>query len=233
MPVISMQSIKNDHYPIDWLRMRDFRTLTSTLCTVPAMFQVALVFWLNTVPVLVSSAQQINYDVYLNEKQVGYLLAKRSSKDDLTNYWIESNVNFRFVFKMNFNYTFETVFQNDMLIRASTLNTVNEDEKGSSKVTWNGKFYQMEVKNERSELKNTRITYSMSMLYFREPRQISQVFSERYARFLAIRAVKEHSYELTMPDGKKNIYSYVNGICQAVEVQHSVGKISFRLKNQK
>jgi hypothetical protein len=213
--------------------MRDFQINTVTVYILPAMFHAALIFLLNTTPVFVSNAQQMNYEVFLNEKPVGSLLAKRSTKDELINYWIESDVNFRFIFKMNFIYTFETVFHNDMLIRASTRNTVNDDEKGSSKVTWNGKFYQMEVKKERSELKNIRITYSMAMLYFREPRQISQVFSERYARFLSIRPLKEHSYELTMPDGKKNVYSYVNGICQAVEVQHSVGKISFKLKNQK
>ena len=204
-----------------------------TVFAVPTMFHAVLVFLLNTTPVSVSNAQQMNYEVFLNEKLVGSLLAKRSIKDELINYWIESDVNFRFIFKMNFIYTFETVFHNDMLIRASTRNTVNDDEKGSSKVTWNGKFYQMEVKDERSELKNTRITYSMAMLYFREPRQISQIFSERYAKFLSIRPLKEHAYELTMPDGKKNVYFYINGICQAVEVQHAVGKISFKLKNQK
>jgi hypothetical protein len=199
--------------------------------TVPVMIQAVLLLLLNTTPIWEVSAQQINYDVYLNEKQVGSLSAKRSTKDELINYWIESDVNFRFIFKMNMNYTFETVFQNDMLIRAFTKNVVNDDEKSSSKVTWNGKFYQMEVKNEQTVLKNTRITYSMAMLYFREPRNVSQVFSERYARFLAIKPLKEHYYELTMPDGKKNFYSYANGLCQLVEVQHTVGKISFKIKN--
>lgn len=179
--------------------------------------------------VLSLQAQQLKYDVYLNEKKVGLLEAKRTAKDGIAQYLIQSNVNFRMMFKLNLNHTFESTYQNDMLIKASTRSMMNDNVKATSKVTWNGTFYQLEVKDEHSVLKNSRIIYSMVLLYFREPRQITQVFSERYGVFLTIKPLAEHRYELLMPDGKKNYYSYRNGVCYLVEVQHTVGQIVFKL----
>ncbi|MES2731312.1 MAG: DUF6134 family protein [Bacteroidota bacterium] len=171
----------------------------------------------------------MKYDVFLNDKLIGGLDIKRNTKDGLTYYLMRSDVNFRFLFKMTLNYTFETTYQNEMLIAGTTQNVMNDNVKSSSKVTWNGNHYLLQVDNDRSVLKNKRINYSMVSLYFQEPRQIAQVFSERYARFLPIKPLSDHRYELVMPDGKKNYYSYVNGICQSVEVNHTFGKIIFKL----
>jgi len=195
----------------------------------PRWMPVALFTGLAALVVFSASAQQMQYSVFLNNKPVGSLDARRSVKDGLANYLIQSDVKFHFVFKMNLNYTFESTYQNDMLIKGSTRNVVNKDERSASKITWNGSYYVLEVKDERSVLKNTRINYSMVSLYFREPTQVTQVFSERHGKFLPIKSLPGHRYEITMPDGKKNYYAYANGICQLVEVQHTLGKVLFKL----
>ena len=197
------------------------------------LIKTALIFFWMTEPAPKLAAQQMNYEVVLNNKRIGSLEAKKNLRDGLLHYLIESDVTFRFLFKMNLDFTYETTYQNDMLIKASTRNRVNEDVRGSSKVTWNGNYYLLEVKNDRSVLKNIKITYSMASLYFKEPKQIGQVFSERYGKFLSIKPVTEHRYELTMPDGKKNYYSYENGICQSVELDQSIGKVFFKLISHK
>ena len=195
--------------------------------------QAALLFSLSTYPESPLHAQNLNYNVVMNGKSIGSLEAKRNVRDGLAYYFIESIVNLRFLFRVNMNYTFETTYQDGMLIKASTRNMVNDNVRNSSRVTWNGAHYVLEVKDEQSVLKNTKITYSLSSMYFSEPVQVRQVFSERYGKFLPVKPVGEHRYELTMPDGKKNYYQYVNGICQSVEVNHSMGQVNFHLTNQK
>ena len=200
---------------------------------VSTLIQLTWLFAFVVHPAPELDAQHLDYYVYLNGKSVGSLKADRNARDGLAHYLIESRADFRFVFKISTDYTFETTYQNGMLTKASTKNVVNDEVRGTSKVTWNGTHYLVETKEERSVLKSARITYSMVSLYFTEPKLIRQVFSERYAKFLPIRSVGEHRYELDLPDGKKNYYTYANGFCQLVEAGHRLGKITFKLTGVK
>lgn len=64
-----------------------------------------------------------------------------------------------------------------------------------------------------------------------EPINLQKIFSENYKRFIPIKAIKPHQYELQLPDGNRNFYTYANGICVSAEVNTTLSTVFFRLKN--
>ena len=73
------------------------------------------------------------------------------------------------------------------------------------------------------------IDYDLVCLYFREPVNITKVYSDTHGTFLNLRNIGPHKYELILPDGKKNIYTYQFGICTEVQVTQFFSKVYFKL----
>jgi hypothetical protein len=66
-------------------------------------------------------------------------------------------------------------------------------------------------------------------LYFFEPVNIKQVYSDFSHSLLAIKKNKDGMYQLTLPDGNLNYYRYVNGVCTYVKMVRSLFTIEFKL----
>ncbi len=143
-------------------------------------------------------------------------------------YKIESSVVVKFFASIKLDYYFSNQFNNGMLKKAHTRNLMNENLRASSQIKWDGKQYDMMVDDEQTVLKE-KIDYTMTTLYYDEPKNVDKVFSERYATFCTIKPVGKGKYELTLPNGKKNYYNYVNGKCTEVEVNHSLATFYFKL----
>jgi hypothetical protein len=87
-----------------------------------------------------------------------------------------------------------------------------------------GKIYTVVQNGEKSILNNPEIAHSVSELYFMEPHQITRIFSESIGTFLNLKTLGNGLYELTLPEGKKNIYKYEKGVLVQVEVSQTFGK---------
>jgi len=88
----------------------------------------------------------------------------------------------------------------------------------------NGARYMIDLEGEKSTLDNVEIQHSVSDLYFTEPRQVTSIYSETLGKLLSIRPLGNGAYELSLPEGKKNIYRYQKGTLVDVEVNHTLGK---------
>lgn len=76
---------------------------------------------------------------------------------------------------------------------------------------------------------NDSITYSGSLVYFNEPRDIKQLFKERTAEIKQITRLHEHTYIVVDEENREqNRYVYKNGILQYAKMAHSLG--TFELK---
>lgn len=74
------------------------------------------------------------------------------------------------------------------------------------------------------------ITYTTARFFHDEPAGVKVLFSENYRKFISLMEIRPHYYELELPDGNSNFYSYSNGICTGAEVNTNLSKVFFRLK---
>ncbi|MBC7388549.1 MAG: hypothetical protein H7329_05005, partial [Opitutaceae bacterium] len=86
------------------------------------------------------------------------------------------------------------------------------------------------VKNGVISVISSNINYSIVDLYFKEPKGLNTVFSNTHGAFLIIKPLGKGDYELQLPDGKTNIFRYLNGKLMQVEAKMMVGKVIFQRK---
>ncbi len=169
------------------------------------------------------------YNIVYKNDSIGYLDANYDINQSSELYIITSEASFRFLMRFSSDYSFENRFRGGTLVSSKTQNKVNDKVRSTSAITRKGDGYDMKIDDVSSRL-NKKVTYAMANLYFHEPSDITEVFSERYGEFCKIKKVANHKYELHLPSGKKNYYSYKNGICQEVEVNHSMATFYFVLQ---
>ena len=94
----------------------------------------------------------------------------------------------------------------------------------------NGKY---KIENEKGT-KSTftgPIGFSVGMLYHFEPSGQNLVFSERLGTFVPIKKTSNGVYELSQPDGKKNIFKYSNGVCTEMKTEMLASSVQFSLED--
>jgi len=174
-------------------------------------------------------AQTLKYQIFKGKKPIGILTTKKIENGNQTSFHIESDATFRIIFEFSTQFTFETFYKDGILFKSFARNMLNDSERESTLIQWNdGRYSMIKDGEEPSHLEISRPTYSMASLYYEEPGTRTKVFSERFGEYLAIKNIGNAQYELTMPDGRSNIYTYENGRCSKVEVDHMLATLYFK-----
>jgi hypothetical protein len=172
---------------------------------------------------------KLNYDVIRNGNVIGYLHASRINSDNQVEYINESNVSVTLLFTLSMYSKVTGAFRNGMLINGTALRKVNGHNKVNTVIQWQSNHYLLKVDDDQKEIRE-KITYTTACLFNVEPIGITRIFSENFGKFISLKEVRPHYYELHLPDGNKNYYSYSNGICTGAEVNTNFTKAFFRLK---
>jgi hypothetical protein len=174
--------------------------------------------------------RKLQYEVLRNGKVIGYLDAVKKDKGTTVEYIMESNVKVSILMDFSLYSKVSGSFYNGMLTFGSIIRRVNGHDKANSMITWHNDRYLIQDKDASIELKE-KITYTTACLMHDEPVNRQRIFSENFKRFIPIKAIKPHEYELQLPDGNRNFYTYANGICVSAEVNTTLTTAYFRLKN--
>jgi Domain of unknown function (DUF6134) len=106
---------------------------------------------------------------------------------------------------------------------------VNEDIKVNKLTVYTGGHYQISKEKSSKSIMLNNIRFNQLSLYFFEPVNISQIYSDNFECLLAIEKKSKDCYQLKLPDGNTNYYYYTNGICSKVKVEHSLFSVDFIL----
>lgn len=180
----------------------------------------------------VVSAQARFYNVIFSGKNVGSLkVFGNDSKDANTeSYKIESK--FKLLFYSG-TYITESNFEDGKLRAASSAHHVNGNLKGKTLTTSGVKpVYEVKFMGEEAPKVDTKqlhfdINNTVTGLYYKEPIDIKEVYSERYAKMCSVKKLSQNSYGVELPDGKQGVYIYSKGQCS--EVQTDLGGFKLRI----
>jgi hypothetical protein len=176
------------------------------------------------------SAQELSYDIIWKGDSIGFLTATKKPVKNVTRYQIDSQASIRFIAKVDLDYYFENIFSNGVLVKGISKHSMNNKLKSSSSIKWDGNRYFATVDDQEVNLDKKAVKTSMTSMYYQEPVGLKEIFSERYAVYCSIEPVGPNKYELTLPNGKKNYYTYEGGICTLVEVNHPMATFYFKLR---
>lgn len=176
-----------------------------------------------------SDQSVLRYDVVRNSKVIGQMEAIRKVKGSMVEYQVESSVTVNVVIQLSIFTRVVGVFHQGQLITGSVIRKVNDNTRVNAKIILQNDRYVIQEDDEKSELRE-KIGYTTACLMHMEPIGLNRIFSENYKKFIPIRQLSPHHYELQLPDGNKNFYTYANGICIGAEVNTNISKAFFRLK---
>jgi hypothetical protein len=185
------------------------------------------------ISVLLSSGKtmnsKLNYDVIRNGNVIGSLHASRIGSGNQVEYITESNVSVKILMTFSMYSKVTGAFRDGMLINGSAVRKVNGHDKVNTIIQWKNDHYLLKDDDVQKEI-HEKITYTTACLFNQEPVGLTRIFSENFGKFITLKEVRPHYYELHLPDGNRNYYSYSNGICIGAEVNTNYTKAFFRLK---
>ena len=125
------------------------------------MKRIALIFLAILFLIQLSMAQDLTYDIVVKNKQVGEIQAKKYNRAGEVRYFLESEASFNLLFSLDYNYSVESTFSNDMLMRAFAENMINDKVKASSTTEYHGSGYTVNRIDKDKITINAPITFSM------------------------------------------------------------------------
>jgi hypothetical protein len=190
-----------------------------------------LVVGIGIFKISLSQSKELLYDVVRSGKTIGFVKVQCTINDDKKSYKLESRVRARFILSFVAESLEEATFQNGIVTYTSLYRKLNGDEKVSRKMIWTPQGYQMQRNGTTKQLGFADIRSNVLSLYHTEPVDINQVYSDNYQQYLDIVKTGNHSYKIIFPDGSNNQYHYRDGLCFAIDINHSLYRALVQLKN--
>lgn len=177
------------------------------------------------------------YDVIVAGRNIGSL---KVFGDEIVNnvetHRIESSFK---VFFYSGKYSIQSNFSNGKLVSSVAAHHVNGDlkERTQTKSTTHPLYEVLfsgadAPKNDKKEL-NYPISSTVTSLYYKEPINIKEVYSERFAQMCSVKKLSDGNYGVSLPDGKQGIYTYKNGQCREVKTEMAGFKLRIVLNESK
>lgn len=179
--------------------------------------------------------QSETYDVYIRGKKSGEVQVNKLCTSGYCHYAITGNSSYYFVTHFDIEFLVSASYNNKgLLIQGSSQHSVNGKVRSNSYTEEVGKDYRITINEQTKLLKEQDIKYSTVSLYFKEPKGISKVYSERFGQFLAIapkEGDEEGVYILNLPNAKESIYYYKEGKLIKVDIDEGVASSSLRRRS--
>lgn len=181
-------------------------------------------------PSLFAQERQLIYDVLRNGNKIGKIVFIELNNGQRKFLSFTSEVKTSFIFSF-YDHTKETsTFENGMVVEASLCQKQTGSGKTNSYLEVEGKVYKYIEDGSSKMISRFPIYYTTLLLYIKPPANITQVYSQKFQKFLSIKKISENKYRLTSPDGNYNDYTYNNGTCSKVDIVRRLFNIEFVLR---
>ncbi len=182
---------------------------------------------------LPATGQAIVYDILLAGRTVGQLTITPSrSGEGADHLRVRGAIN---TFLYDVVYISENRFENGVLKTSMSSQEVNGKLKEKTNTVHTSDRYRVTFVDDQADAKEIArilhpINHTVTSLYYREPLNMKQIYSDRYGEMCAVQKVAAGAYDVVMPDGKKTRYTYAQGQCREVKSQIMGLNLTFRIQ---
>ncbi|MEZ4828637.1 MAG: DUF6134 family protein [Bacteroidia bacterium] len=174
----------------------------------------------------------LTYDVYKGQSLVGEMTVSRREEGSRQIYESESQMTVSFLMSFDLKFTYKATFESSNLQTSHTANFRDGKQINLSSGRRVGNTYSTEVNGEPKNIQAPKIDYSILNTYFIEPVGRTKVFSERWGDYVDFLPAGKSRYGMHLPNGDVNYMTYKEGVCQTIEVNHSLASIRFVLREK-
>ncbi len=139
-----------------------------------------------------------------------------------------TDVYVRMIFSYQVKYIQHSLYRHGILWSSQVKTLKNGKNNSNTRLDRQTENYLL-TKDGDATIINGDITYSGSLLYFQEPKQINCIYNERNGEKNTIKSLDDHTYAIVDKKGNKtNIYEYRDGILTQAELIHTLATIHLK-----
>jgi hypothetical protein len=173
-----------------------------------------------------ATVESFNYEVSIDGKPIGTYLVSRTNIDGASTLRVENTSAAGLIRKAEHKFVMLSLFDDNKLIASNVKTWVNEKLESSSELCWDGNHYLKNDGESTIEIGQQLVTYSSACVFFEEPVDRDVLFYEQYGKELEVVKIGDHKYEVKLPNGSKELYTYQDGEVVMVEVVQTFATIS-------
>jgi hypothetical protein len=175
-----------------------------------------------------SFTHSAKYQISVWGMNIGEFTVDQKKADEQLTIEAVTDVNVRMLFTYRVKYIQQTCYKNGILWSSDVETLKNGKLNSSTRLERQAENYRL-TKDGVETFIGGFITYSGSLLYFNEPKQISSIYNERNGERNTIKNIADHTYAIVDKKGNKtNIYEYQDGILLKAELIHSLATIHLK-----
>ena len=179
---------------------------------------------------VIGQSKTLNYKIVQSNKVIGWMKLEKNDSLNTSLITLNSTATKRFVFLFTVVESQQTFFTDGIVTKSYIYRRINNDVKVNRNTIYADNYYK--ISNGRAfKQGKPAITYNQLSLYFFEPLNISEVYSDNYEQYLKIEKNGDQNYLIKFPDGNRNSYYYTHGICSKVRVEQKFFTAEFILSN--
>lgn len=179
---------------------------------------------------LVGNSQTLKYEIRANNHHIGHLTATKTESENVFKVEVHSEVITHLFLKVDVSYNLVSTYKNNELVSGSVVVFVNGKEHSNNTVKKTGDYYTLNNDEETSKYFD-EIFYTSALYYFKEPENISALFSEFTNTIRSVKKISENEFKITDDEnGHSSLYSYKDGILQKAVITHTL--MNFELTKQ-
>lgn len=176
-----------------------------------------------------TQTDQINYQVLLDGKPIGTYSVNRTQSNGTVNFRVETNTAAGLLRRAEHRSLMLSSYKNSKLISSQFKTWVNDKPETSCVLHWDGNQYVKQEGEQLTEVCNELVSYSSACIYFEEPKAQKSLFYEQYGCELELRSIGAHQYEVKLPNGALERFTYQKGKVVRVDMVQSFTTISLTL----
>jgi hypothetical protein len=171
------------------------------------------------------------YDVFIDGTPVGSYNVDRTELNGTEHFHVETVTIAGLLRPDEHRFSMLSSYDDTKLVASDIKTWINQKLESSSVIHWDGKEYLYQADGELQKLGSNSVTFSSASMFFTEPVNESQLFYERYGKFLKLKHLGDHCYEVTLPNGAKERYTYFDGEVVQMELVQSFTKMTMKIRS--
>ena len=196
-------------------------------------YEISLILLLTFLLVLstIVKSQGKTYGIYKNNTKYGTIKIARTETEGKIKYRLIADASISFGFEYSVNELIEAVYDGGMMLSSNVKYTVNGGLKKDNSTRWNNGWYTLHKSDRYSGTVQSPIRHSVIQLYYSNPGNIKNVYSELYQCYVPVLRRANNVFCIKLPNGNVTSYHYEEGKCVKVVTRSFMFDVEFRLES--
>lgn len=178
-----------------------------------------------------ASVKNFNYDVLIDGKPIGSHAISKTELNGTTNFRVENETAAGLIRRSEHKFVMLTSFDESKFVSSDMKTFVDQKLESSSVIHWDGHHYVKQDGEQLTEIQSGLVTFSSPCMFFEEPMNRTTLFYEKYGLELPVTDLGNHTYEVKLPNGAKECYTYKDGEVVRVDLIQTFTTLSLVAKS--